>query len=338
MSALLQLGVVDVTTGLLLCARDRRSASSCSSAPVRPPSKPAAAAPAAGRRPTRRSPSARAVPRAVSAPRSHADGPRRRYDAADAPDGLGGGAAAHLHGRRAGAAPSRRRAPPERARGDRADLRRDARGGAGRRHVRRRSRRPGGRRSRRRGHARRARARRRGPARGAAGRWDAARRPGRPARLAAPTTPDGPGRDPCAGDRPPPARGRERDAELDRPERRRRASSGSRPTTRSIGSTRGWRSIARPRRLPPRPAGRRDRCAGRRARRRTSRSSGSAATAATRERPPLPRGAPRPLRPDDRRPRSASRDTDLWVRVAEDRQAPGDEPHVGLRQDHPRRG
>ena len=28
-------------------------------------------------------------------------------------------------------------------------------------------------------------------------------------------------------------------------------------------------------------------------------------------------------------------DTDLWVRVAEDRQAPGDEPHLGLRQDPP---
>ena len=54
----------------------------------------------------------------------------------DAPDALGGGAAPHLHRRRAGPAPPRRRGSPQRARGDRADLRRDVRGGPRRGDVR----------------------------------------------------------------------------------------------------------------------------------------------------------------------------------------------------------
>ena len=175
MSALLQIGLIDVTVGLLACAahvRDRRR-------DVRPGG--------TGRSvPENRSRRPRPPPPAATGDASrcrHLDSrgsqlaapPRRRprraladYDSAMRltaweEERLLIFAAAELARRHRAARP-----PPERARGDRADLRRDARGGPRGRLARgRRGGRARGRRARR-GARRRPRARRRGPARGPA--------------------------------------------------------------------------------------------------------------------------------------------------------------------------
>ena len=150
MSALLQVGMVDVTSGLLLCAAISGIGvvlyARAGTEPV------PARTPGLGRH-GRRTRAVALADRAGGRRAAERDQPLRlavraapdRYDGGDAPDALGGGAAPHLHRRRARPAPPRGRAGAQRARGDRAHLRRDVRGGPGRRDVRGRSRRPGAR-------------------------------------------------------------------------------------------------------------------------------------------------------------------------------------------------
>ena len=254
----------------------------------------------------------------------------RRYDGGHAPDGLGRGAAPDLHRGRAGPPAPRGRASAQRARGDRAHLRRDveaARAGATYADVEAA------------GRAavdptdvmrRRARACRRGPARGPDGRRDAT---GRAAWIRSgggvATAPDGPGRDPAGDARALERRTRE-PIELDRPERvaARRPGlvalpvrPGQRPARCSIATAAdGFRLDL--------PAGRVDALGARRDE--DGRPAGPVrrGRGATDERAsPRTSGSPATARRTGDRVRLG--DTDLWVRVAEDRQAPGDEPIWG---------
>ena len=258
---------------------------------------------------------------------------RRRYDGGDAPDALGGGAAPHLHRRRAGPASPRCRAPPERPRGGRAHLRRDARGRAGRGAATRRS-------------------RRRVAAAVAADRGDrGVRELVDEVRLevlmddgtrlvvlstrsaATAPTPIGPGAvRPATGDAPRQRRPRDASSSTVRSESSRviRVSSHY-PFERvnraaRLRSRRGAPASASTCR-PARPS------AGRRARRGRSAWSGTAARRRTSE-PALPGGAARPLRPHDRRPRPARRHRPVGPRR---RGPPGARRRadLGLREDHP---
>ena len=141
MSTLLQIGIVDVTSGLLLCAavsaigvvlyararraiRSRMTAAPSRRRRVEPGSSTGCGAPPAAGGAWR----VRGLHGAIAVATM----------ALDAPDALGGGAAPRLHRRRARPTPPRAGPGAQRARGDRAHLRRDVRGGPGRRDLRRR--------------------------------------------------------------------------------------------------------------------------------------------------------------------------------------------------------
>ena len=222
----------------------------------------------------------------------------------------------------------------ERARGDRAHLRRDARGGPGRRALRGRR---GG------------RARGRRPRRGHPGvralvdevrlevlmddgtRLVVARRPARPRRRWPRRRRRRPGARSAPSDRRDPTRvGRAR------PDRARRcAATSTRVDPRVLAlPVRTGQRAARVRsrggaRLPARPAGRRDRALG------AGRDADGrlVASVATRRATGVSRALAAAERLARYGPTTGDRvrlgDTDLWVRVAEDRQAPGDEPHWG---------
>ena len=186
-----------------------------------------------------------------------------------------------------------------------------------------------------RGHAGRPRADRRGPARGPAGRRHAARGRARPARATGEPPPTRWARR-GRGWRTRPAPRRRCASRFDRADRPQRVAprrSASRPTTRSIGSTPGSSSTATPRAgsASTSPAGATERWAPgetrtvRLVRFAAARRPARRATRMTRLSPAERLARYGPTTGD----RVRLGDTDLWVRVAEDRQAPGDEPIWG---------
>ena len=339
MSILLQIGIVDVTSGLLLCAAVSASGSSCT-------------------RGQRRSGPGRRRGRAVA---GDAGRPRVAERHQLSPRRVGGLAAARRYDGPMRLTPweeerlliftaaelaRRHRAPglrAQRARGDRAHVRRHVRGGPGRRDATPRSRRPGARPS--------------SPDEVMPGVRELDRR----------CAPRGPARRRHAADRAPRPAGRPRRAAAERararPRRRTRpprrtiappsatsstvrsdstpGRSGSPRTSRSTGSIPGSSSTATQRAgsastcRPARPN------AGRPARRRTVRlvrfgGDGGAGRVGDPDDPPLPGRAPRALRPEHRRPRPPRRHRPVDPRR---RGSPGARRRadLGLREDHPAR-